>query len=132
MSNTGWRHLIFLEVNRNPFLDPQVLKVVNNMLMSLVLVEFPSLGIKVASLRPIFFEEAVHNLLGDFKVLPIWLCKLLQKFLGKSGVSVLELGIYLEIALEESVIALLQILGQGISQGLQFYSVLLWLLGWGH
>lgn len=48
--------------------------------------------------------------------------------MGRNRVFVFKLWVYLEVALEESIIAFLQILWQRMIQRLQFESIFLWLL----
>ena len=118
MGDTRRSHLVFLEVDRNVLLDPQVLQVVFDKLVGLLLVEFLSLGFQVLGHRAVLFQEAVDDLLGDFHVLAVWLVELLQELRSESCILVLELRVDLEVALEEHLVTLLQILRQRVVQGL--------------
>jgi len=128
MSHTGGCHLVLLEIDRDPLFDSQVLQVGRDVVVRLVLLELLPLSFEVLTLRFVLLQEAVEDLHSSLQVLAIRFIELLQELLGEGRVFVLELRVDFVPALDESVVALLQVLRQSVIEGLQLDPVLLGLL----
>lgn len=128
MCHAGWCHLIFLEVNGNPLLNTKCLQIVFNILVGFFLIKLATLTVKIIWLWAILLQKTVEYFLSDLKVLSIRLDKLFEELLGLRCIFIFKLWIDLKAALEESVVTLLQVLGQSMIKCLQLEAILLGLL----
>ena len=98
--------------------------------MSFFLAKLTALSIQIVGFRAIFFQKTIQDLFGNLKILTIRFYELLQKLLCRGSIFVFKLWIDFEAALEEPIVAFLQVLWQSVIQRLELEAVLLWLLEW--
>ena len=128
MSHTSGRHLVLLEVDRDPLLDAKVLQIVLDVLMGLILVKLFALSVEIGAFRSVLLQERIKDLLGDPQILSVRLIELLQELHGKLRILILKLRVDLKLGLKEPLVALLQIFRQSMIQCLQFKTIFLGLL----